>query len=487
MDRSSKLGIAFVFVFAMPFAGFGLFALSAAARQWATGVGDKPVWLPLLFGVVFSGVGFGLMIAVLYGSRLYQRDRRRQAEHPSEPWLWREDWAQGRVFSQTRNGMIAGWLFAIFWNLVSAPLAYIVPQQAAKKPAVYIALLFPVIGVFLLIRAIRQTMAYREFGKTCFAMAAVPGVIGREIQGVIQARFPHSPDHGVHLRLSCVHRVTTGSGDSQSTNENILWRDEADLSSAELCPGLAGTTIPVTFRIPWDAQATEKRNSRDEIVWLLEALADVPGVDYHDIFEVPIFRTKQTPSHPDPEPAPFTARPAVRPDAMTVEVGATANGTEFFFPAARNKGFAATTSVFLLIFGAGSFFLSRVHIPIIFAVGCGFFSFLLLYITIQMWFGTTRVVIGNGTLSLQSGLLGGGKVRQFSCAEIDSIATKITTQQGGATGTPYYDIQLALRGRASKLTLGRTLRDKREADWLVEEMQRLAGAKPKTMMAGSAG
>jgi len=487
VDRTSKLGIAFVLLFATPFAGFGLFAFSAALRQIITGVADKPVWLPLLFGVVFSGVGFGLMIAVLFGSRLNQRNQRRQAEHPSEPWLWREDWAQGRVLSKTRGNMIASWVFAILWNLVSAPVAYLVPQQAAKKPAVFIALIFPLAGVLLLVHAIRQTLEYHEFGKTCFEMASVPGVIGRDIKGVIQARFPHSPDHGIHLRLSCVHRVTTGSGNSQSTNENILWRDEADLTSAQLCPGPVGTTIPVAFHIPWDAQGTEKRSPRDEIVWLLEALADVPGVDYHDIFEVPVFRTQQTPAQPDPAQETFTPHASTRPDVLTVEVRTTANGTEFFFPASRNKGFAAMTNGFLVVFATATFFLSRSHIPIIFACGCGFFSLLMLYITIQMWLGTTRVVIGAGLLSLQDGLLGGGKIQQFSCADIDSITTKITAQQGGAAGTPYYDIQMAVRGRTLPVALGRTLCNKHEADWLVEEMQRLVGTKPKAMSASSAG
>ena len=482
MDRASKLGIALVLLFATPFAGFGLFAFSAAIRQIITGVGDKPIWLPLLFGVVFSGVGFGLMIAVLLGSRLYRRNQRRQAEHPSEPWLWREDWARGRVLSKARGNMIAAWVFAILWNLVSAPVAYMITQPAAKKPVAFLGLVFPIAGVFLLIRAIRQTLEYHVFGKTCFEMTTVPGVIGREMKGAIQARFPHSADHGIHLRLSCVRRITTGSGDSESTNENILWRDDADLSAGQLYPGPAGTSIPVAFRIPWDAQATEKRSPRDEIVWLLEALADVPGVDYHDIFEVPVFRTQQTPAQPEPElETTFAHHPATRPEVTTVAVNATANGTEFFFPAARNKGFAAITSGFLLLFAAGTFFLSRAHIPIIFALGCGFFSLLLLYITTQMWFGTTRVVVGSGLLSLQDGFLGGGKVQQFSCAEIESITTNISAQQGGATGTAYYDIRMILRSRPKKVTLGRALRDKHEADWLVEELRRVSGLQPKSM------
>jgi hypothetical protein len=97
------------------------------------------------------------------------------------------------------------------------------PLAAKQKgPIAYVALLFPIVGVFLLVYAIRRTIAYFEFGNTYFEMTTLPGVVGRELSGQIQARFPHSPDHGVHLRLSCAHRVTTSSGNSTSTTETIL-------------------------------------------------------------------------------------------------------------------------------------------------------------------------------------------------------------------------------------------------------------------------
>ena len=486
MDRSSKAGLAIIFVFALPFAGFGIFAFSTAVRQIATGMGNGPIWLPLLFGVIFSSVGFGLMLAAVFGSRIHQRELRQQAEHPSEPWLWRKDWASGRIPSQTRGNMIGAWIFAASWNLVSAPILYMVPRQAARNPAVFIGLLFPIAGIFLLLRAIRQTLAYFEFGKTYLEMAGVPGVIGRDLKGMIQARFPHSPDHGVHLRLSCVNRVTTGSGNSSSTTESILWRDETDLNSSQIYPGPAGTTIPVDFHIPWGAQATEKRSPRSQTLWLLEAIADVPGVDYHDIFEVPVFRTQQTPAQPGPEEETLATHEVTQPRRMTIAVQPGGAGTEFFFPAARNKGFAASTTIFLLLFAGLTYFLLQVRVPKIFGFFCGFFALLMLYVAVQMWFATSRVVIGNGVLRLQSGLLGGGKLQDFPFAEIESITDKITAQQGGATGTPYYDIEMRLR-TGKKFTLGRTLRDKREAEWLVQEMRRLAGLNPQHMAAGSAG
>ncbi len=88
-------------------------------------------------------------------------------------------------------------------------------------------------------------------------------------------------------------------------------------------------------------------------------------------------------------------------------------------------------------------------------------------------------MIGGAGLTLQAGLLGGGKTQQIPLSEIASITDKITAQQGGGTGTPYYDIELTLCD-GKKLTLGRTVRDRHEVEWLVEEMRRLARVQQKT-------
>jgi len=485
LDRNTKLAGAFLFVFALPFAVGGMSALVSTIAHMVAGTAKPNEWVLLIIGLVFTAIGLGLMYAVIYGSKVLKRQQRAQAEHPAEPWLWREEWAQGRIASKTRSTMIGAWIFAVIWNAVSIPVLLMLPKATAQGPIGYLVLIFPLSGVLLLVRAVRQTLAYREFGKTCFEMASVPGVIGGELRGQVQARFPHSADHGVHLQLTCVNRVTTGSGDSRSTRENILWRAESDLTSAQLYPGPSGTTIPVNFRIPGDLQPSEKSGPGDGIVWLLEALADVPGIDYHDIFEVPVFRTQQTSLQPEPEPRiPIEAPLAVRPAALTVQMTQTDKGVEFYFPMARNKGFGAATTAFLLIFSTATYFLAGSSAPFIFPAAFGFFALILFYISMQMWFGTTGVGIGNGTMLVQDGWFGGGKVRQFAFAELASIASKITSQQGDATGTPYYDIELSLQS-GRKVTLGRTIRNKKEVDWLIEEMKRLTGLQPKSMTAGA--
>jgi len=314
-------------------------------------------------------------------------------------------------------------------------------------------------------------------------MVSCPLVIGNEFHGNIHARFPHGADHGVRLKLSCINRVVTGSGKNQTTSDRILWREEKNVSPGELCPGPIGSLIPVSFRIPWNALQTDGTNSRNSILWLLEADADVPGVDYKDIFEVPVFRTKETPASPESETRtdnPASA-PPIRP---TVVVTRTAEGTQFFFPPGRNKGFALGVTTFSMIWSGVLALMIFLHAPVIFPVAFGFFDLLLLMGAAQLWLGTSRVVIDSSRVRVQSGLFGGGKWREFPKSQILDIQAVITAQQGGASGTPYYDIRL-LQTEHQNVTLGRTIRDKDEAEWLVAEMKKVLQLRAAVAAAGS--
>lgn len=482
----------FFFLFGLPFTGFGLWAYSQAFQLIGAPSGNQSFWYPFMFGTIFSGIGFGFMFLAIAGSRKYSRLLRVRAEHPAEPWLWRDDWAAGRVKSKTKGNMVTAWVFAIFWNLISWTVTtFALPNALKEKEKVasaYFLLIFPAAGIVLLIYAIRKTIAFAEFGKTCFEMASVPGVIGRDLKGSIQARFPHSPDHGVQLRLSCVHRYVSGSGNTATTNEQILWRDEADLNPGQLCAGPTGTMIPVCFRIPLDSQPTDNRTPRDQVVWQLEAIAKVPGVSYHDVFEVPVFRTAQTPTVEEEKQAEttasgFRAPEMSHPEHATIRVQPVAGGTEFYFPPARNKGLAAFVTLFAAIFSTIGYFLTHSRAPIIFPVAFGGFGLLVGYFALQMWLGTTRVIIGS-SLRFQSGLLGGGKVREIAVSDIDSITDRVGAQSGNGTGTPYYDIQLNLTD-GKTLTLGRSLRNKHEVEWLISEMSRLADIGERKMAVGA--
>ncbi len=298
MDRKPYAGVWVAWLFATPFALFGVAALIFAVTQLMRGAGGMSFWFPLLFATMFGGIGFGLMAAIVtQGKRVAQRQQL-QVEHPNQPWLWREEWVQGRIRSKTRTTMVRDWLFTIFWILPTLPATWLGVPAALRQRSFsgLIVLVFPAAGLYLLVRSIRKTTAYLKYGISYFQMMKMPGSLGCELQGMIEAPFPHSPGHGVQLRLLSIHRVTEGYGKSRTRNEWILWSSEMKLDPGRLCAAPTGTTIPVAMPIPPDAHATEEISPTEEYAWLLEATADMPGINYREIFEIPVFRTADSPA-----------------------------------------------------------------------------------------------------------------------------------------------------------------------------------------------
>src|SRR5271165_1513761 len=491
MDRNEKLGMAILCLMGAGFAFFGLMAISLAWRSMASPSGQSLLWFPLLFGAVFSSIGFGLMYLALTASKRIARQKQSQSVHPGEPWMWRADWAQGRANSTIRGSLASVWIAAVLWNLFAFPYIWVAfPTAFHRNPSgALLLLLFPAAGLFLLFRAVRTSIAVLEFGTTYFAMDSVPGVIGGKLRGSVQARFPHSPDHGFHLRLSCVHRVRTGSGSSHNTQETILWCDDADLGPGQFYAGPMGTTIPVDFHVPGNVQPTSNTILSDQIIWRLEAMADVPGLDYHDVFEVPVFRTAASSGEGESAASKTgefadVAAQTRRPDQLTVVVREMDEGTEFYFPPARNRSLAAWTTVFALIVCGVTYILADGGAPLIFPIVFGLFALVFVCFAAQYWMGTTRLIIG-AKVRLLAGLLGGRKTREIALTDVDGFDEKIQSQTLNGTIVPYYDIVLRLRD-GQTLTVGKMLSSKRETEWLVSEMRRLTVKDARTVSTGAA-
>jgi hypothetical protein len=236
-------------------------------------------------------------------NRPYRASRPRSHQgadvHGAEPWLARPDWASGRIRCSWRKGMIGGWVFAGFWNLVTAPTMFFLPEEVLEKGnnLALLGLVFPLVGVGLLIAAARTMLRRRKYGTSVLEMTRVPGVVGGRLEGRIQTGLRHGTAAAVRLSLTCVNRIRRGTGSNRSTQERILWQEESGAAPGSLGAGPSGATIPISFVIPFDCRATDHTQHGDTIHWLLGARADLPGVDFDARFEVPIFRTAQ--SSPD--------------------------------------------------------------------------------------------------------------------------------------------------------------------------------------------
>jgi hypothetical protein len=383
-----------------------------------------------------------------------------------------------RIRSQSR--LRVAWAFAIFWNLVSAPATFLgaVPAIEQGKAVAWVALIFPFVGAGLLIWAVHLTLRFWRFGVSWLEMETATATLGGPLRARIAAtRLPE--DSTVHLTLTCINRIVTGSGRDRSTWEKVVWQEEQTVAREGLEPGPDGEIVPVSFRLPFDAPPTRSDNPNDRIVWRLEASARLAGVDYDEQFEVPVAATLpgKTPAlEPQTAPVPAPSRPetsriVVEPDP--------AGGTRFVLPAGRNFQATLVTALFSSIFCGGAalfFFLVRsglrgnpfgIFVTSVIGVVLVPFTLLMVLITLHTGFLRTSVVAGPAGLSVACRLLGLSWSLAAPSREIGDIAPKVGMQVGM---TPYYDLKIA-RATGRPLTISAMLRDKREAEWLAAEIK----------------
>jgi hypothetical protein len=280
-------------LFLLPFAFVGGFTGIRAILLLQRG-NWREALLYILFAVVFGGVGFGGLIGLRVALRQFRQEQELQAAHPNEPWLWRTGWASRRIEDSSRVDLLGAWIFALFWNLVSAPAGYLGVRAALQegKPAAAVALLFPLVGLGLLARAIQLSIRKRKYGVSRLELDTLPAAIGQKLTGTVRTTMASLPAGQFLAELTCIRRTITRSGKSGSTSERILWQERQQVRGEQIRDAAGmGVRIPISFPLPRDVEPWDTSDSNNKILWRLEVSAEVPGVDYAARFEVPVFRT----------------------------------------------------------------------------------------------------------------------------------------------------------------------------------------------------
>jgi hypothetical protein len=500
VTRPSKGAQVFPIVFGLIFVAFGL-AFASGFLFGAPSHVHGNRWVGALISAIFALIGGGVIGAGIYGNRKLKEQAAAEVSNPQSPWLWRKDWAASRAESKNRNRATGLWMAAIFANGVVLTLAVsVVPQLwRTSDPKAFLVLAFCVVGVILAGAAIKASIRRKRFGQTYFEFASLPFSPGRALKGTIHLRFNTDARHGIDLSLSCVRQVITGGGKNRSTLQSVLWQADKNVPQASLAHGLVGdAVISVEFSIPSDAYESNHDDPNDQVLWLLHAQADVPGVNYSDDFEVPVFRpTPSSASASAAELTPIflsdaqgaTAPPAFQSDASDVAapqnpkvvVSAGMDGsTEFYFPAFRNPSEVLVLIFSTAVWTAIVYFLAHSKAPMFFTVVFGLFEIPLIYGLIQATLVSFRIQAGNGRIVRRRALLGIGGAREFLFSGIAQILPVTKAQQPGTAAS--YSLRLQMRN-GEKATLVDMIDSRQEARWVAGQLEKLAGLKLDTHVA----
>ena len=514
MGQPSKAGAVLLFLFGLPFLVVGLLFAFAFLSSSPLIHGNGNPLVGVIFGLAFAAIGAGLMVGAVYGYHKQKQLAEVQNANPYSPWLWKRDWATGKALSQTRNSVFGWWIGTGLASALVVPIAATTVPSLLRNsdPKALILIGVCLVPLILLTGAARATMRRERYGQTYFEFSSLPFSPGKHFAGQIHLQLNSSVPHGIDLRLACVRTITTGSGKEQTTNKIVLWEDQANVPQGGISVGPLGAAIPVDFGIPQDAYETNHDQSRDQLSWVLHAKADVPGVNYSDSFEVPVFRSgaavdafaPSTNFASDLSASSFVSSgsfgssgsaaaataPAFQSDATEVAapahprviVSTTPDGsTEFYFPAFRNHSQTLVLLLFTAVWTAVVCFLAHSRAPWFFALVFGFFDLLLIYGLFQSLFGSTQVIVGNGKLTSVRRTFGVGNRREAAFGDIQSVLASMGLQSSSGTNGSYR-IRLQMKNGVG-FSLADNITDRQEARWIVGQIEKLVGLKTDTHVA----
>ncbi|MDH3748947.1 MAG: DUF3592 domain-containing protein [Gammaproteobacteria bacterium] len=247
-----------------------------------------------IFLFVFGGVGLGLLIIIW---RAPDEKDKTLPQYQQSPWLLNDKWQSASLRSDSKAAMLGAWFFAGIWCLISAPLPFVMYDEIVDKQnyLALVAVLFPIVGIGLLIWAIRRTREWRRFGATPLVLDPFPGSIGGHVGGTIDTNLRFESSNKFMLTLTSLQSYVSGSGDSRSKREKALWQDER-LAHIESSP--AGTRLTFRFDVPAGLKESDAEQAGDSYhLWRLNVRASLPNADLDREFTLPVYATATESKH----------------------------------------------------------------------------------------------------------------------------------------------------------------------------------------------
>ena len=246
------------------------------------------------FGLVFAGVGGGIMFGGLWSSRKAKKVKIKQESAPDEPWKWNEKWQENTIYSNKKTGFWVTLIVAIGLNAFLIPFwVGLSSDRSAPIFAYGIVGLFQLIGLAMIIAFFYQILRSMKYGKSSFSMEQIPAVIGGECRGLLHIPKRVEALQGFEVNLQCIHTYSTGSGDSRSTHHDVKWETGLQTVHPENKFDMEKTELQLSFQVPFESEC-EPTNPDKEIYWVLKVDADVEGIDYSEEFRLPFFITEDS-------------------------------------------------------------------------------------------------------------------------------------------------------------------------------------------------
>ena len=404
-------------------------------------------------------------------ARLEQENAADGNEAGSTDWRSRKGWESASIRSDAGSGVWFFWLFALFWNGISTPLVLMLPNELQRQNyEALFALLFPLVGIFLLYLAIRRSLELYRYGRVLLHMDPYPGAIGGHVGGFLQVdALPQQTAINAReltLSLECVYSYVSGSGKNRSRRESVKWHEQG---KPAIHRATRGVRLGFRFDVPENLPEADVEQTGAYHFWRVRVHADIPGIDLERSYNIPVFATgasSTSVSHDlsaqaaatrrqDSEAAKLaiaSGRFEIDGLARAMRVDRQGNRLQLRFPMFRNKALTLFCAVFAGGFGfacygifdlisAGGLFGAFM---VIFAIPFVLVALFATIATIYLPFNNLRVVIEPGSVQVLRRLLFIPIYRRhLSRSEISRLEIKRSGSTGqGTNKIEHYKVKL---------------------------------------------
>lgn len=460
MSRSARAGTGCLIAIGTPFAVVGIYAGVAAFRLQSHFGWTRAVIVLACAAFAFGFAGFGLMATALWSRKKVFADDDLRARNPDQPWMWNAEWVSRRISDQSRAGTFLLWGFALLWNAIASPALIIIPDAVRKgNQWAWIGLLFPLVGVALLINAARLTLRALRFRESTLILDTMPVPIGGTLRGTVEVPHALTSVSGVMIRLTALEQRQSGS----STESTIACHEERELEPGLLRHTADSTIIPIEIAVPADAPATDTTDAQRKVFWRLNVDAEVPGIDYSASFDVPVFKTAFTDFRPHGAPAPISA--PLEPKSFIEHQ--TPEGRELYFPRFRAPSRAFMSLLFTTVWLGAIACMIGIGVSVVIPIVCGLIAIPIVLSTIELFFESRTILLGPHHVTVRRRLLSKTE-KVVPYGDIESAKAGFSAAISGAR--PYYRVDIETTA-GKRINAAKNIHSKREAEWVASRIK----------------
>ena len=405
------------------------------------------------------------------------------------PWLDEKDWQNGQIHSSARTALYVSLFFALFWNIISFPIAFIAITDTYHgwnidhlDPVLLVAL-FPIIGIGLIFWAYKAYRQWSAFGRLSLTLDPYPGSIGGDVGGFLELPVRWRSGYDFKVTINCIHHTITNNGKNSSHKQKIVWKKHA---AVEYEPSVNG--IRLKFKSPVDEGliASEPQEGRSYYRWVVHITGQYKqsNINLDRDFDIPVFKlnTSQSSHLHIMASAPEVSIEQISEEQVHIKQNT--RSLELNYPSSRYGSMGKGLFIFALIFvgvtaflgyetvseiySSGSFSLFSVGITGFMSVIFGLTSLTMLGFALHLLTNHLEVLIDSNGIKVVSQSLIHNSTKTASLSQIQKISKKTTMSSGQGTAATLYFTVTAELDNHKKMTLGNGIKGQLVADSLIK-------------------